>query len=238
MSKSRKILVIGDTHGRDDWKKVVVNENAEFDKFIFLGDYFDSREGIQEHDQWWNFEDILEFKEKRPDNVVLLFGNHDYHYLPSTNDRYSLFDSRLNQRIGNKLVHLIQNRTLQLIDREDHYLFSHAGVSEVFLKRNRLTLDNLNDKVRMDPGLLNFGNNMGTSSYGDDQTQSPIWIRPESLMASKVEGYTHVIGHTQTKNGIERSIDGIILTDTLSTNKEYLKLEKNEDGWVEDIIPI
>lgn len=236
---SRKILVVGDIHGRDMWKSIVVNENNEFDKFIFLGDYFDSREGIQEHDQWWNFEDILEFKNKYPDKVTLLFGNHDYHYLPSTHDKYSLFDYRLNRRIDNQLVKLIQDRTFQLIDIEGDYLFSHAGVSQTFLDRNKLTLENLNDKFRMNPGILNFGNNSSGSGTGDDPTQSPIWIRPMSLESVRVDGYIHVIGHTQVKNGIEILKDrGMILTDTLSTNPQYLKLVETDGEYTEHIVQI
>lgn len=233
---SRKILVTGDVHGRDFWKEIIINENGEFDKFIFLGDYFDSREGIQPHDQWNNFEEILELKEKRPDDVVLLFGNHDYHYFPSTHDRYSLFNYQLSRKIDKSLIRLLQNRTIELIHIEGEYLFSHAGVSQVFLDRNRLTLENLNDKVRMDPGLLNFGNNMGTSSYGDDPTQSPIWIRPESLIKSKVEDYIHVFGHTQVKE-ISKNFD-VILTDVLGTQKQYLKLEESDGEYTEHIITI
>ena len=233
---SRKILVTGDVHGREFWKEIIVNENGEFDKFIFLGDYFDSREGIQEHVQWQNFEDILELKEKHPEKVTLLFGNHDYHYLPSTHDRYSLFNYQLSRRIDNQLIRLIQNRTLELIHIDGKYLFSHAGVSQKFLERNRLTLDNLNDKFRSDPGVLNFGNNMMYSSYGDDITQSPIWIRPESLLRSKLEDYIHVIGHTQVTD--ITSNEGIILTDVLGTKKQYLKLEETDGEYTEHIISI
>ena len=35
-----KTIVIGDIHGRDVWKEIVFQEQA--DRVIFIGDYFDS----------------------------------------------------------------------------------------------------------------------------------------------------------------------------------------------------
>lgn len=35
-----RILVIGDIHGHNDWERVVLKE--DYDKVIFLGDYFDN----------------------------------------------------------------------------------------------------------------------------------------------------------------------------------------------------
>ncbi len=45
-----KIVCLGDIHGRSIWKEIAKKE-ANFDKFIFLADYFDSREGITPEDQ-------------------------------------------------------------------------------------------------------------------------------------------------------------------------------------------
>ena len=74
-----KTIVLGDTHGRNIWKDIVAQEKA--DRVIFIGDYFDSYDlepAIQQH----NFKEIIEFKEKDECEVILLVGNHDYHYLP------------------------------------------------------------------------------------------------------------------------------------------------------------
>ena len=69
-----KILIVPDTHGRDFWK---VPNIEEYDKIIFLGDYLDHYpdESTHEHDIE-NFKDIIEFKKKYPDKVILLLGNH------------------------------------------------------------------------------------------------------------------------------------------------------------------
>ena len=37
----------------------------------------------------------------------------------------------------------------------------------------------------------------GLSGYGDEVTQNPLWIRPDSLMKSAVPGVNQVVGHTE-----------------------------------------
>jgi len=74
-----KTIVLGDTHGRSIWKEIVSQEKA--DRVIFIGDYFDSFD-IEPVVQQHNFKEIIEFKEKGECEVILLIGNHDFHYLP------------------------------------------------------------------------------------------------------------------------------------------------------------
>ena len=59
-----KIIVFGDIHGRDVWKKILDERIDEVDKVIFLGDYFTSREGINEYKQNLNFLEIIKYKER------------------------------------------------------------------------------------------------------------------------------------------------------------------------------
>jgi len=79
-----KTCIISDVHGRDQWKQIVTQE-ADANKFVFLGDYFDSFDlsgVIQMH----NFKEIIEFKKTSGKEIVMLIGNHDYHYFPEIND--------------------------------------------------------------------------------------------------------------------------------------------------------
>lgn len=75
---SLKIIAIGDIHGRKIWEDIVVKN--DYDVVVFMGDYFDSKEGISAADQIANFKNILAFKKENPEKVKLLFGNHDFHY--------------------------------------------------------------------------------------------------------------------------------------------------------------
>ena len=69
-----KTLILGDIHGRTIWKEIIEKENP--DKVIFLGDYVDTHQFISPRDQIENLEEILTYKEKNPDKVILLRGNH------------------------------------------------------------------------------------------------------------------------------------------------------------------
>ena len=68
------IIIVPDTHGRDFWRQAI---NSDADKIIFLGDYLDHYpdESTYYHDIA-NFLEILDFKKRFPDKVILLIGNH------------------------------------------------------------------------------------------------------------------------------------------------------------------
>ena len=74
-----KTVSIGDTHGVAV-ADVVVNIIDRHDKFIFVGDYVDSFI-VDNISMKKNLLDIIELKKKYPEKVILLWGNHDIHYL-------------------------------------------------------------------------------------------------------------------------------------------------------------
>jgi predicted phosphodiesterase len=51
-----KWITIGDIHGRDNWKSIDI---AQYDKVIFMGDYVDGREEL---DELKNLEEIIDLK--------------------------------------------------------------------------------------------------------------------------------------------------------------------------------
>ncbi len=60
-----KIVCIGDIHGRNIWKEILDNEK-DFDEVVFLGDYFDNRDGIGVDKEISNFKDMLNYKATNP----------------------------------------------------------------------------------------------------------------------------------------------------------------------------
>lgn len=74
----REILIVPDVHGRTFWKPALDYPG----QIIFLGDYLDPypSEGITADEACRNFLEIVNFKEKNPDRVTLLLGNHELHY--------------------------------------------------------------------------------------------------------------------------------------------------------------
>ena len=72
-----KALVLPDIHGRTFWKEPS-KRVKEYDKVIFLGDYFDPYpfEGNSVEEAIVNFKEIIGFEKENREKVVLLLGNH------------------------------------------------------------------------------------------------------------------------------------------------------------------
>jgi predicted phosphodiesterase len=218
-----KNIYIGDIHGRDVWKQIVEN-HGDADNIVFIGDYCDSYD-IGGLEQFRNLQNIVRFKkfqELDPSKkVYLLIGNHDIHYWPGIKHRGGTsgfqptmmfhFEQffRENEDMFQMAVSLGTN-----INRR---LCTHAGVSAKFLKDvgywthdygdESHVAEFLNDLFKYKPNEFTFTSYadryMGfVDGYGNNEEQSPIWIRPNSLQrANKNEDikkmYTQIVGHTQ-----------------------------------------
>ena len=67
-----RIVAIGDTHGRSKWKEIVEREK-DADKIVFIGDYFDAKDGgYSANRQIVNFNEIVEYKKDNPDIKSIL----------------------------------------------------------------------------------------------------------------------------------------------------------------------
>jgi len=220
-----KIIGIGDIHGLSIWKDII-NKEQNVDKFVFIGDYLDSFD-ISSANQIFNFKEILEFKKQNPTKVELLIGNHDFHYyIDSPTERYSGFKTVTLTNSKQLLRDEIIRGNIKVCFNYQNLLFSHAGITNTWIKNNILNIqpnenifDYINDYLIYKPNVFLFN---GLDSYGDDIIQSPMWVRPNSLNIDALENYIHIVGHTQ-QNSIkigERSI----LIDTLPVG-EYLIYE-------------
>ena len=226
-----KILVLGDTHGRPFWKEIIEKENP--DKIIFLGDYVSTHEGISAEQQLSNLEEILTYKENNPDKVILLRGNHDTQHLGYYWAECSGWDGTV---WGVMSQSEFKERFLKLtqwvyIDEELETIFSHAGVSDVWMKNSEI--DSVHDINSLEPSeLFGFTPNYYGDCYGDSETQPPLWIRPQALCKCNVKGWDQVVGHTPVRTiiNVGKSAKGkqnIWLCDALGV-KQYLVIDNNE----------
>jgi len=117
-----KTIFIGDIHGRDIWKHIVAKENP--DRVVFIADYFDSF-NISTVEQLHNFKEIIEYKETSDKEVILLIGNHDYHYYPG-GEIYSGYQHGAAPAIRQLLEE--NKHHLQMCYQLDNILCSHAGI--------------------------------------------------------------------------------------------------------------
>lgn len=226
-----KILVLGDTHGRPFWKEIIEKENP--DKIIFLGDYVSTHEGISAEQQLSNLEEILTYKENNPDKVILLRGNHDTQHLGYYWAECSGWDGQV---WGAMSQSEFKERFLKLtqwvyIDEELKTIFSHAGVSDVWMKNSEI--DSVHDINSLEPSeLFGFTPNYYGDCYGDSETQPPVWIRLQALCKCNVKGWDQVVGHTPVRTiiNVGKSAKGkqnIWLCDALGV-KQYLVIDNNE----------
>lgn len=224
-----KIIAIGDTHGRNDWKQII-NDN-EFDKVVFIGDYFDTHENISGKTQLSNFRDIIQYKKDNLDKVILLIGNHDYHYMKYVNEKYSGYQEKYSFSFREAISEALDSNLLQMCFIHDNYLFTHAGVTNTWLESvgydNEEPLDvfiNSLFKHKLDSFKFTYGKNYDPS--GNDVDQTPIWVRPNSLLMDGVDDYVQIVGHTQQHN-INNIINRVILIDTIGLSEEYLSIDNH-----------
>lgn len=247
MQNRKKILTIGDVHGRDLWKffthgstyefdqwAVMIFNGAdpndelfkndypyfEYDKIVFIGDYVDSFT-IGNVEIKKNLEDIILFKQKMPDKVVLLWGNHDVQYF-IPNQICSGYRPEARWDLQILFDH---NRDLfQMAYQEGDYLWTHAGLLKPVL----------GDLLKMNPELREIGNEAGIlneafkmelpqifqvdgASGGWSMYGGPLWVRPKQLAEEAVDLH-QIVGHTpvsELRNLKNKRDYNIWLTDFL-----------------------
>jgi hypothetical protein len=216
-------LAIGDVHGRTFWKKYL---DEDFTEFYFTGDYFDSF-NVPFRRQADNFRELCRAAGADP-RIKLCLGNHDYHYLNNiSGQKYSGFQDDHYLYITEMFEQNID--LLKVVyTTPDKYLISHAGVSRTFMeKMKRIGVDHvegINEAFAGDRDILQFD---GYNIYGDDVTQSPIWIRPRSLKSDPAAGYCQIVGHTPVRAITEQTVETdrgrikLIYIDTGDTESVY-----------------
>ncbi len=220
-----KILVLGDIHGRDCWTDIVANEPC--DKVVFLGDYVSTHDNITEEQQINNLERILTYKIANPDKVILLRGNHDMQHLNYEWAKCSGYFKNVADHMVSIKDTFLENT--QWIYQDENIIFSHAGISQVWLDDNSLTIDEINSKEPCE--LFGFTPDNIFDNYGISKTQPLTWIRPQVLCECNVKGYTQVVGHTPVKKigdiyKATKYHEHIWLCDNLPN--EYLVINDNE----------
>ena len=209
-----KVLVLPDVHGN---KIVLENAKAAYEKYkpdfiVFVGDYVDSHtEGNSWIQQQEQLKAILDWKRKlnkEKETCFTLFGNHDlsymYNYGGVSCSSHQFFVSQDIQEFF--CEHWKEFQAIKVID---NWIFSHAGITQQWLdfplggsfakapidgENQYWTLDDVNRHFR-DKNLKYFNHN-SNDSYGDDEHEGCMWIRPPALIRTGLEGYNQCVGHT------------------------------------------
>ena len=239
----QKLLIIPDVHGRTFWKEALESDN--YKKVIFLGDYVDPYwfEGIDNFTAIFNFKDILSQKTKDPDRIVLLLGNHDLSYYSDHFSKMGKSD-RYDDENEEELKQLFHdNRKLFKLAHEEtidntHYLFSHAGVTQEWLKQNKKIIgkpdaEHLNHLLDTNKGIGTLAQ-VGEARWGRYPSGSIVWADAEELADSEPFTDTYqIVGHTM-------QFDGPIITDQfacLDCRTAFTLDHKGKHNPVSDITP-
>ena len=222
-----QIIVLGDIHGRKEWKTILKKEpNAT--KVIFLGDYFDSFD-VPFETQVENFIDILALKKSDPNKFILLLGNHDFQYLPYVTEHYSGYQAENKNHISALIDSAVEEGLIKVCYKYNKWIFSHAGITKTWFKNCNGDIKNIEDSINemflIHPNYFFFTEGINHSNCGDDVTQSPLWVRPHSLLENRIDGYKQVVGHTRQKNII---LYDVMFIDTLEYGNEYLIINNDK----------
>ena len=224
--------IIGDIHGRTCWKNLVREDCVN----IFVGDYFDPYEYIPQEERLSNFCDILNFKRQHPE-TVLLYGNHDLHYL-ITDEHYSRYEPRYANdywRAFTQSQSLFHGIAYTIAEKA---LVTHAGVTKEWYEKYlggyqseslSIIAEKINKLWNEDKCPFTFDANATEwdDFYGMSPTHSPIWIRPSVLVKHDLSAGTdikQIIGHSQTEAGITKD-HNIICVDCLGTKEKSFIME-------------
>ncbi len=224
-----KRIVIGDIHGNlNVFNKIYEKEVNDIKKgeildVILLGDYFDTFDEIPSHKQIENFNTLLNIQKNHIKNhgkFIMLMGNHDFHYLPSANERYKGFN--LHDYIeGNIMVIKAFARhdlKIAYIDKINRTIYSHAGVTNKWINERGDVPIPLNMIDLCPIKMLKFTYDKSNGIHSNDPLDSPLWVRPSALLSDMYEDFdndlgevtkwTQVVGHTPCRRPIIVHEDG------------------------------
>jgi len=226
-NKPPPTVVFGDIHGSMYWQKVV-NENPAC-RYIFLGDYLDPYENISRNQLLDNLKEIIQLKKDRNDDVILLLGNHDMHYMRLDIEPCTRFEETIA-----KDAHYLFTENFHLFTyafQEENRIFTHAGISEKWFfddfggDVNKNIAEQLNYPHRDQlPALHRCGWLRG----GDINAIGGIFWADIKELNVPLQGYIQFVGHNRVgKTTQHEANDGLIVFCDCLYNKEYLKLDVN-----------
>ncbi|MDR0894373.1 MAG: metallophosphoesterase [Prevotellaceae bacterium] len=218
-------IIIGDIHGLTYWKEVI-KQNPDC-RYIFMGDYLDPYTHVSYPELIGNLNDVIAFKEAHPDEVILLLGNHDMHYITEKMPPCSRYNYSIEKEVGDIFF---SNRALfQYAFQDGRYLFTHAGVTQPWFDDDfkgdimRNIADQLNHPANEEQDLALYfcSHHRG----GPNDNSGIFWTDIAEMERSPLKGFTQVVGHNRVRDILTRTAnDGIVIFCDCLFNKKYLKL--------------
>jgi len=168
----------------------------QFDRVIFLGDYFDSQ-GDNASDSWLTALWLRRRMDSSSD--IFLLGNHDAAYMfPDDPQLYCPGFTRVKAKAIHEILRPEHWARFQLAHAEQGWLISHAGFHPAWMKEPTVprTLERCENAMELarrgivDPILA-----MGEVRSGVQRFGGPLWMDWGSFLP--IPGINQIVGHTQ-----------------------------------------
>lgn len=258
-STTYNILVIGDLHGSNLWKDILIAyDKFPLHKIVFLGDYTDHWTRKNEV-IYNNLVQLIDFKKDNPDVVELLLGNHDIQYWNHINEIYNYRCSGYRAVMHFDLYDLFkENKNLfKIAYQYKNHLFTHAGIHKgwykfrfmKYVKENETIADSLNLALQYNLKELY---DVGWSRGGSQKVGGPLWADKGETFKKPLIGYHQYIGHTSIheiktyKISTDTSVTycDVLEVENIKNIKDYAKLVqieqtniKESELWIQEINP-
>lgn len=229
-----KIITIGDLHGSVAWRKV---QPEKWDRIIFMGDYVDSFDYSDDH-ILNNLKEVISFKKKYLEKVVLLWGNHDLAYYFRGVQPHACSGFRRSMMQDLHKIFTAEEELFLAAFQAGNHLWSHAGVVGRWFQRF------IGNQVQpLDYNLSCTFNRLFRSYYlplfhvsdargGWDKDGGIFWADLSETWSDPPQGYQQIIGHTKVRR-ITRLRHSEQTTNTyvdcLESKEEFLELEVSHD---------
>jgi len=223
------ILIVPDIHGRNFWKPALEYKG----EVIFLGDYADPypHENFSDENAYRGLLEIIDFKQKNPDRVTLLVGNHELHYYDSDFE-CSRFSEDYYEDYHKLLTQSPTAGLFQVCKQIDNYMFIHAGITKIWYKLHHKELSKSGATLEEQINNLFIKDKTPFSevSYhrgGFNLSESPLWADIHEFYDESEpfdENIIQIIGHTQMDGKVPLSIKNTRLLD----NRQLYLLSKGQ----------
>lgn len=218
------ILVVPDLHGREHLLNKAIDcfNKCENTPIVFLGDYLDPYPSdflhpmTAESECFSVFKDLLEFAKENPDDVTLLLGDHEAHYVGLSMDtaRFSY------ERAWDIFAELDKNRDLFVgAFIYNNAIFTHAGISETWLKIHHIDKEEpefvakfINNEVKFSevlkiPHYWDFEESptpigdIGRARGGNSPVGGPLWCDIDEIYNTSAfkDQITQIFAHSQLR---------------------------------------
>jgi predicted phosphodiesterase len=215
-NKKIKILSISDIHSRKVWRNIIEENIDKVDKIVIGGDYADPYEIISKNDILTEIYDLFDIYDEHKDKIILLWGNHDVHYLNENFIQSSRYDYSLKKELS--MLYEEYENDIKVAYKYKNYLWTHGGISNSWLRKHINLMKNyfnLKDDLSNIDSVLNqiffttdkhILSEIGSIRGGFDTYGGPFWCDYREIYYPKenhddmIEGFNQIIGHTQVKD--------------------------------------